>query len=193
MSDEIVVDVEIQKCIGQVVDGRTLGWDDTDKLGVAVAVVYEHRDDRFRIYGPDDLQELKSRLVAAERVTGFNTWSFDFPVIWGIPRSQRVEPLRKTSNDLLRRIWQGMGIDPDAPGPKGFGGCKLDDIVFNTLGHGIRKIGNGADAPKWYQAGQLHRVINYCCDDVALERDLGRFIDRHGYVIIRDGTRVEVP
>jgi DEAD/DEAH box helicase domain-containing protein len=188
MLDEIVVDVEIQKCIGQ--DGLT--WDDTDKLGVAVAVVYEYRSDRFRIFGPDDVDALRKRLVDAERITGFNTWSFDFPVIFGLPRSQRVESLRSKSNDLLRRIWQGMGINPDAPGPKGFGGCKLDDVVCNTLGHGLRKIGNGADAPKWYQAGQIHKVINYCCDDVALERDLGRFMDLHGYAITRDGERILV-
>ena len=187
MIDEIVVDVEIERTIEQVG-----GWDHTELMGVAVAVVYEYRGDRFRIYGPADVLALQTRLLQAERVTGFNTWSFDFPVIWGLSRAFRVDDLSKTSNDLLRRIWQGMGIDPDAPGPKGFGGCKLDDVVRMTLGRGIGKIGNGADAPKWYQAGQIHKVINYCCDDVALERDLGRFMNTHGYVIIKDGTRVEV-
>ncbi len=47
---------------------------------------------------------------------------------------------------------------------------------------------NGADAPKWYQAGQVQRVANYCADDVALERDLCDFIDRYGYVLLPSKT-----
>lgn len=61
------------------------------------------------------------------------------------------------------------------------GGAKLDDIATATINAG--KIGNGADAPRWYQAGQIQRVVNYCADDVAIERDLADFVDRYGYVI----------
>ncbi len=64
---------------------------------------------------------------------------------------------------------------------KGMGGSKLDDIAGATIG--VRKIGFGGDAPKWYQAGQVQRVVNYCADDVAIERDLTDFVDRYGYVI----------
>lgn len=181
MIDEIVVDVEIAKTIEEVG-----GWDHTESMGVSCAVVYEHKTDRFRIYGPDDVEALRERLLAAERITGFNTWAFDFAVIWGLPRGAKHPVLPERSNDILRRIWIAQGFDPDAPGPMGFGGNKLDDIVKATLG-GVCKIGNGADAPKWWKAGQVHKVINYCVDDVALERDLGRFVDRHGFVINGNG------
>lgn len=177
MRDEIVVDVEIEKTIEQVG-----GWDHTESMGVACAVVYEYRGDRFRIFGPKEVEGLRKRLLSADLITGFNIWGFDFAVIWGLPRGAK-HPIRpEQCNDILRRVWIAQGFNPDNPGPKGYGGNKLDDIVKATLG-GPGKIGNGADAPKWYQDGQIHRVINYCIDDVALERDLGAFVDRHGYVI----------
>ncbi len=93
------------------------------------------------------------------------------------------------TNDILRRIWIAEGFDPDAGWQEGMGGAKLDDIAAATIG--ARKIGNGADAPKWFQVGQWARVTNYCCDDVAIERDLVDFVDRYGYVI-KSGRKLEL-
>ena len=38
----------------------------------------------------------------------------------------------------------------------------------------------------------MHRVINYCIDDVALERDLAAFVDKFGYVINETGEIVNI-
>lgn len=185
MIDHVVVDVEIK----QTIEETPGGWDATDKLGVAVAVVYEFKTDRFRIFGPDDsdLMALRERLDRADKISGFNIWKFDFPVIYGLPGRLRVEHLRPKTNDILRRIWRDKGLDPDNFS-KGHGGYKLDDIMQSTFGVG--KIGDGASAPKWYKEGKLSKVINYCVDDVALERDLALFVERHGFVLGRDRTPV---
>ena len=53
--DHIVVDVEIQRTIEETPGG----WDATDRLGVAVACVWEYRTARMRVYGPDDLAALR--------------------------------------------------------------------------------------------------------------------------------------
>lgn len=185
--DHVVVDVEIQKTIEETPGG----WDATDKLGVACAVVYEYRADRFRIYGPDDVKALQERLLAADRVSTYNGWKFDFPVIWALPGRARVEALRAKSNDLLRRIWSAQGLDPDqfTDAHKGW---SLDLVAQGTLG--AKKIGFGGDAPKWFQAGQHARLINYCVDDVALERSLTNFIDRYGFVVNgKTGRVVRIP
>lgn len=190
--DHVVVDVEIQRTI----EDTPGGWDATDQLGVAVACVWEYTTQRMRVYGPDDVPALRERLLKADRISGYNIFNFDFPVIWGVPKQVwlhegrpsdkvlRVHPVRgelaAKTNDLLRRIWQAEGYDPDR-WQAGMGGAKLDDVAGATIG--ARKIGNGADAPKWFQAGQVHRVVNYCADDVAIERDLADFVDRYGYVI----------
>jgi DEAD/DEAH box helicase domain-containing protein len=190
--DHVVVDVEIQKTIEETPGG----WDATDKLGVAVACLWQYSDRRMRVYGPDDVVALRERLLRADRISGYNIWNFDFPVIWGIPKPVWLgdegvlgvdqfryglkKELEPKTNDILRRIWVAQGFDPDV-WQRGMGGSKLDDVAGATIG--ARKIGNGADAPVWYQAGQVQRVVNYCADDVAVERDLADFVDRYEYVI----------
>ena len=194
MIDHVVVDVEIAHTIEETPGG----WDATDKLGVAVACLWEYCAQRMRVYGPDDVPALRERLLKADRISGYNTFNFDFPVIWGVPKQlwlgklmpgvgtefDRAKILRDgllpKSNDLLRRIWIAQGFDPDN-WQSGMGGAKLDDIAGATIG--AHKIGNGADAPKWFQSGLIHKVTNYCADDVAIERDLTDFVDQYGYVI----------
>ena len=199
MHDHVVVDVEIQKTVEETPGG----WDATDKLGVAVACVWEYRTARMRVYGPDDVGALRERLMAADRISGFNIFNFDFPVIWGVAKqdwlfgrgvagadagegktkyncSLKVLLERKT-DDMLRRIWQAKGLNPDQFSKETHGGVGLDAVAGSTIG--ARKIGYGGDAPRWYQAGQWARVANYCADDVAIERDLCDFVERYGYVV----------
>lgn len=185
MIDHIVVDVEIQKTIEETPGG----WDATDKLGVAVACVWEYRSRRMKVYGPNNVEDLKNRLLAADRISGFNIWKFDFPVIFGLPGRERVQSLLPKTDDMLRRIWQANGLDPDtfSDRHKGWG---LDAIAGSTLN--AFKIGHGAEAPKWYQSGDVQKVVNYCADDVALERDLTDFVEQYGYVL-RDGTKLKIP
>ena len=138
--DHVVVDVEIAKTIQEVG-----GWDHTEAMGVSCAVVYEYLSGRYRIYGPDDVPALRDRLLRADKITGFNTYRFDFPVIWGLPGRSRVTELKEKSNDLLQRIWKSLGLDEEnfSDLHKGSG---LDAVAMGTLG--IGKSGNGADAPK---------------------------------------------
>lgn len=184
--DHIILDIEIKKCIGE--DGLT--WDDTDKLGVACAVVYEYATERFRIYGDSDLElnELQGRIGLADRVTTYNGLVFDLPVIYGQPRNAFTDTsslhclhFSTKSDDLLRRIWHGADLDLDkfTGAHKGYG---LDVIARATLGRG-GKIGHGLDAPRWYQAGRFGKLHNYCLNDVALTKELCEFIDRHGYIL----------
>ena len=184
--DHVVVDVEIQKTIEETPGG----WESTHLLGVAVACVWEYQTQRMRVYGPEDVDALRARLLKADRISGYNIWNFDFPVIWGVskpgwmkddPHQLRCDLMPKT-NDILRNIWIAQRFNPDVWQP-GMGGAKLDDVAGATIG--ARKIGNGADAPKWYKSGQVQRVVNYCADDVAIERDLTDFVDRYGYVILK--------
>jgi hypothetical protein len=168
----------------------------------------------MRVYGPRDVDALRKRILDADRVTGFNIWGFDFPVIWGYPKNvwsgtytamvcegltpsdleddvgeqfgvaalqELQESLSSKSDDILRRIWLAKDLDPDAFNWQTHGGWSLDMVAASTLG--VKKIGHGADAPKWYQEGKIQEVVNYCADDVAIERDLCEFIDRYGYVL----------
>ena len=181
--DHIVVDVEIQKSIEELPNG----WDDTHLMGVSVAVVYEFLSDRFNVYGPDDVEVLKKRLLRADRISGFNIWRFDFPVIFGLPNRERVEELRPKTNDILIRIWRGLGLDTEkfSGQHKGWG---LDNVARGTIGQA--KSGYGGDAPKWFQQGLWPKLTDYCLHDVKIERDLATFVDRHGYIV--NGANLQV-
>jgi hypothetical protein len=219
--DHIVLDVEIAHTIEETPGG----WDSTHLLGVAVACVWEYRTGRMRVYGPgeNDLVALKERILKADRVSGYNIWMFDFPVIWGYSRDEWVkemlwsrekeneekwgqmenrgrwaqqkelqEKLLPKTNDILRRIWgEGLGLDPDHYDDTTHKNWGLNIVAKGTLG-GAGKIGYGGDAPKWFKEGDWAKVVNYCADDVALERDLVDFVDRWGYVV-NGGTGQVVP
>lgn len=187
--DHVVVDVEIQ----QTIEETPGGWGATDKLGVSCACLWEESAGRMRVYGdrPEELEALKDRLLRADRISGFNIWNFDFPVIWAVSKRDWTENklpevrrlrlrLMDKTDDILRRIWQSLNLNPDVFVPKNHGGWSLDVVAAATLG--ASKIGHGASAPVWYKEGQFGRLINYCCDDVMLERDLALFIARYGYV-----------
>lgn len=178
MLDHVVVDVEIQKTIEETPGG----WDATDKLGVAVACLWEYKGERMRIYGPDEVPALQERLLKAERISGYNIYRFDYPVIWGLPNRGRMEILKDRTNDILQRIWRACGLDDDAVDfTELHKGWSLNTVTEGTFGS--TKIGYGGDAPKWFQAGQWARTANYCADDVALERDLADFVDKYGFVV----------
>ena len=183
--DHIVVDVEIQNPIESLPNG----WDDTDKMGIACAVVYEFIEDRFRVYGPDDITALQERLMKADKISGYNIWKFDYQVIFQQPGHVRIQELRSKTNDLLVNIWRNLGLRTDmfTGAHKGW---TLDNVCKATLGRG--KIGNGAEAPQWYQAGLIHKVINYCIDDVALERDLAIHMDEHKFVLHPTKMKVDL-
>lgn len=172
----IVVDLEIQK------DPTTIpgGWSATDKMGVSVAAVWSFDDHRFTLYGPDDLVPLRQRLLAAQRVTTWNGWKFDFPVIWGRPARERVREMGSRSDDLLRRIWQKMRLNPDGFGAL-HGGWSLAVVSQRTLGRG--KSGTGEHAPALYARGDWVPLINYCMEDVALTRDICIVADSGGAIV----------
>jgi len=192
--DHVVVDVEIQKTIAETPGG----WNATDQLGVAVSCLWEYQTARLRVYGPDEVPALRERLLRADRITGYNIWKFDLPVIWGLsqaewfaktetfdPHADLRDRLRAKTDDLLRRIWKALRLNPDSFSPR-HGGWGLDAVAAATLGSG--KIGHGAEAPQWYQAGLIQKVANYCADDVCLERDLCDYLERYGRVV--NGERI---
>jgi hypothetical protein len=199
--DHIVLDIEIQRLPGQA----GLTWEDTDKLGVSCAVVYEFATDRYRHYLAGDVPALRKRILEAQRVTSFNGWKFDLPVIWGWPKARwppasltlpdlslgvSESEFRCRQNDLLRRIWQAQGLDPDIFQVKTHGGWGLDAMAHGTLDQG--KSGYGAEAPSWYQQGNWARLLDYCLDDVRLTRDLSIFADCHGFLQNQDGRCVQL-
>ena len=190
--DAVVVDVEIQRTVEEL----PKKWDSSELMGVGVAVVYEYQTDRFRIFGPQDVEALRVRLLKADRISGFNIARFDFPVIWAC-KNRTLTPdlaqiLEPKTDDLLLRIYSAMGLSL-TNFTSAHKGWKADTVARGTLG-GVGKIADGAQAPIWFQQGEFGKLYSYCLDDVSLERDLTTFVDKYGYVVNGDtGRCVKIP
>lgn len=182
MIDHVCFDTESQFLADEVG-----GWGNVHKMKLSCAVLYEYKSDRFRIYGPEDLEALRHRLLRADRITGYNSEKFDFPLVFELPNRQMPKELIGKSDDLLRRICIARNTNPDYA-HKGWG---LNSVCVGTIGRG--KIDSGTHAPALFKEGKMGQLINYCADDTALTRDLVAFIDKYGYAMNEKYDRVTLP
>lgn len=181
MIDHIVFDTESKFLADEVG-----GWDNVHKMGLSCAVVYEYRSDRVRIYGPDDIEALRNRLLHADRITSFNGDKFDYSLVFELPNRQMPKELVPKSDDLMRRVCVARNVNP-AQAHRGWG---LDSVARGTINRG--KIDSGTHAPALFKEGKWGQLVNYCADDTMLTRDLGAFIDKYGYAMNEKFDRVVV-
>jgi DEAD/DEAH box helicase domain-containing protein len=189
MLDHIVLDVESKTPIKELPNG----WNSTHLMGVGCAVIYSFKEDKYSIYGDTkgELLDLQNRLLKADRVTTWNGWRCDFPMIWGLQTPHTVLQMINTSDDMLRRAWIKLQLNPDIYDPNTHGGLSLDDVSKNTIGS-EGKTGSGESAPLWLRAGQWGRTVDYCLNDVKLTRDLCLHVDKTGFLIGKNGLYVNI-
>jgi hypothetical protein len=179
-----VWDLEIKKPI----EHCSRGWQSHDEMGISVLCLYDYATGRYRVFDDRTAKEAIAILWDYDVVCGFNTVGFDCKVVhasWDEAKSLRSS----LDFDILREIWLSLGLNPDKFVPQTHGGCKLDDVAFETLG--LRKSGDGALAPKLYQAGRWSELVDYCLEDVRIERALFEFVAHYGFVV-RHGKRIPV-
>jgi hypothetical protein len=180
------------------------GWENPHAMGLGTCVVWDDVLNRYRFYGPNDLEKLITYLTHGTQhpenpvkdgfqvVVTFNGVKFDNRVLLG-NREGWVTPWHNV--DLLEHVIaarfpgikeEGTSIVRRAEkfhGAKAVhnGSCNLDAICKNTLGRG--KIGHGAIAPKQIQEGKWPEVFVYNLEDVRLTRDLYYFGKKYGFVV----------
>lgn len=145
-----------------------------DHAGIGLAVVYDEDFDLWEFYGCKDLEKLATRLEEADEVVGYNSVSYDHPVL-DASLGRRIYIPNETDLWLaIREVRQGCN-DPA-------GSWKLDAVSRRTLGRG--KLDQfGALAPSKLREGEWTRVVEYCLRDVQILRDLWRFVRAYGYVV----------
>lgn len=76
MRHVIYFDVETQRSAEEVG-----GWDHVERLGLALAVTYDTRDNTYKTYDEASVTNLVEALSAADLVIGFNHLKFDYRVL----------------------------------------------------------------------------------------------------------------
>jgi DEAD/DEAH box helicase domain-containing protein len=179
-----VFDAEIKKRI----EDCSRGWKSHDEMGISVLCLYDYVTGRYRVFDDKNAASALAILSTYDLVVGFNTVGFDWKLVnatWG-----KVDNRRSKDFDILREIWIALGLDPDHFDPATHGGYKLDDVARETIQ--MTKTANGAAAPIMFQNGEWADLVDYCLEDVRIERTLFEFVVSHGFVV-RNGRIIQIP
>ncbi len=161
----LVLDLETQRSAEEVG-----GWDNCDRMGLAVAVTADLETGETRVYTEAQVDELLADLSTAACVIGFNLRRFDFRVLQGY---RNLDYAALPALDLLEEVQASLGFR-----------LSLNHLAQETLG--LPKLADGLQSLAWWKAGEVDKVIEYCRADVDLTRRLFEFGRTHGYLVYRD-------
>ena len=165
---EIFFDLETQHLAEEVG-----GWGNKHRMRVACAVTFDAHTQEFQNYLEAEVERLLATLQSAGLVIGFNLKNFDYAVLQ--PYTQ-VPLSRLPTLDLLEEIQRTLGFR-----------LSLDTLASATLG--AEKLADGVQAVRWYKAGELEKLLDYCRKDVALTQQLYLFGKEHGHLCYYDRNR----
>lgn len=137
---------------------------------LTVVAIHDSETDTYSSYTREELPKLWPVLEKADVLVGFNSNSFDIPLL------NRYYPGDLThihSLDLLVEVQQVLGRR-----------IRLDSIAQATLGKG--KSGDGLKAMEWWREGKFDLVKKYCVEDVRLTRALYDYALKHGLLKYKD-------
>lgn len=160
---QVFFDVETKRTFDAV------GGNFPEKLGISFVGVCVRDDNgpgEMLSFFEQDIPKLFTIFEQADVLIGFNSQHFDLPTLQPYYSG---DVFKFPHLDILARF-------KDATGHR----VKLDIIARETLGVG--KSGDGLDAIKYYETGQLDKLKEYCLQDVAVTRDVYDHGLRKGFV-----------
>jgi DEAD/DEAH box helicase domain-containing protein len=172
--NQVFFDLETQNLFEDV------GGRDPSRLRVACAVTWSETRNDFVVYWEKDVPALLLELKDAEEVIGFNILRFDYEVLKPYAAGTHLASVRTL--DLLVDIQRTLGFR-----------LSLDSIATATLG--TSKSADGVQSVKWFRAGELDKVAEYCKSDVDITRRVYEFGRAEGFVHYHSklGSKLKVP
>lgn len=156
--------------IESISDSVVRGHVDVNTQELTVVGIHDSETGAFSSYSKEELPALWPILERADMLIGFNSDSFDIPLL------NRYYPGDLThlhSLDLLTEVAKVLGRR-----------VRLDSLAQATLGRG--KSGDGLKAGTWWKEGKTDLVRQYCIEDVRLTRELYDYALTHGKLKYRD-------
>lgn len=148
----------------------TRGRLDVNELEITVVGVHDSETNAYSSYLVSELPRLWPILESADLLIGFNSDSFDIPLL------NRYYPgnlLTIPSLDILTKVYEALGKR-----------VRLESLAQATLGKG--KKGDGLKAGEWWEQGLFDKVREYCLEDVRLTRALYDYARTHGHLKYKD-------
>lgn len=148
----------------------TRGRLDVNELEITVVGIHDSQTNEYNSFLVDELSKLWPILESADMLIGFNSDSFDIPIL---NRYYAGDLTKIRSLDLLTEVYKSLGRR-----------VRLDSLARATLGRG--KKGDGLKAGDWWEQGLFDKVREYCIEDVRLTRELYDYAKTHGHLKYKD-------
>ncbi|MFH1457466.1 MAG: ribonuclease H-like domain-containing protein [Patescibacteria group bacterium] len=147
-----IIDIETQNSFADIGSRINL-----DMLKISVAVVYWYPDDKYYFFFEEDMEKFENLLSKAEYIIGFNSVSFDLPILQRY--MENLNLLNKKQIDLMVKLEEILGYK-----------VSLQAVAKATFGVG--KISSGLEAIKMWKDGRIEELKKYCMDDVRLTKEI---------------------
>ena len=172
MAAPVIIDIETQNTF------RDIGGNFPEKLKISVVGMYDYASTSYNCFEEGELAKLFPYLENASFIIGFNSNSFDLPVInaYYVGKVSSFPTL-----DLLEDVHKYLGFR-----------IALDDLIRETLG--VHKQGHGLLAIEYFKNGEMEKLKKYCLSDVELTKNLYAYGKTHGKVFYKTAQgRREIP
>lgn len=160
----ITFDVETRNWFGDV------GSNDPAALDISVLCIHDSFDDSYKSFLEKDFPTLWPILEKADALITWNGDHFDIPILnkyysGDLSKIRSIDLMNEVRNVLGKRL-------------------KLDTVAEATLGK--KKLGNGLDALKWWNSGEIDKIIKYCIEDVKITKELYDYALKNGILKYKD-------
>jgi DEAD/DEAH box helicase domain-containing protein len=156
--------------IESISDSVVRGHIDVNEQELIVVAIHDSLTDTYTSYSKEELPRLWPILEQADFLIGFNSDSFDIPLL---NRYYPGDLTHFTSLDLLSEVQKVLGRR-----------IRLQSLAEATLGRG--KSGDGLKAGEWWREGKKDMVREYCIEDVRLTRELYDYAVKYGKLKYKD-------
>ncbi|MDO8593835.1 MAG: ribonuclease H-like domain-containing protein [bacterium] len=156
--------------IESISDSVVRGHIDVNEQELTVVAIHDSDTGEYSSFFKEDLHRLWPILENADMLIGFNSDSFDIPLL------NRYYPGSLShirSLDLLSEVQKVLGRR-----------IRLQALAEATLGRG--KKGDGLKAGQWWKEGKRDQVAEYCIEDVRLTRELYDYALAHSVLKYKD-------
>ena len=158
----VYFDLETQKSASEVG-----GWTNIRRMKLAVGVTYSTGSGRYETFFEEDADALVEELSEADLVVGFNVKRFDYTVLspytsvplWSLP-----------TFDMLEHVTRTLGFR-----------LSLNALARGTLNEA--KSADGMQSLRWWKAGRVDLITEYCRKDVEITRRLHEYAREHGHLL----------
>ncbi len=156
--------------IESISDSVVRGHIDVNEQELTVVAIHDSDTGLYSSYFKEELHKLWPILEHADMLIGFNSDSFDIPLL---NRYYPGDLAHIHSLDLLSEVAKVLGRR-----------IRLQSLAEATLKKG--KKGDGLKAGDWWREGKRDKVAEYCIEDVRLTRELYDYALLHGVLKYKD-------